>query len=58
MEFQTFDNEYVKRLAAGDPETEAHFHTYFTQFLSLKLRARRIDADLAGDIRQETFTAC
>jgi RNA polymerase sigma-70 factor (ECF subfamily) len=55
LEFRTFDSEYVKRLAAGDPETEAHFHTYFTQFLSLKLRSRRIDADAAGDVRQETL---
>jgi RNA polymerase sigma-70 factor (ECF subfamily) len=55
LEFRTFDSEYVKRLTAGDPETEAHFHTYFTQFLSLKLRSRRIDADAAGDVRQETL---
>lgn len=55
MDFQTFDSDYVKRLAAGDPETEAHFHTYFTRFLSLKLRSRHIDADAAGDIRQETL---
>jgi RNA polymerase sigma-70 factor (ECF subfamily) len=55
LDFQTFDREYVTRLSSGDPETEAHFHTYFAQFLSLKLRSRRIDADLAGDIRQETL---
>jgi RNA polymerase sigma-70 factor (ECF subfamily) len=55
LEFRTFDDGYVKRLAAGDPETEAHFHTYFSQFLSLKLRSRRIDPDTAADIRQETM---
>lgn len=55
MEFRTFDDDYVRRLAAGDPETEVHFHKYFTQFLSIKLRARRMDSDAAGDILQETL---
>jgi len=55
VEFRTFDEEYVKRLASGDPETESHFHSYFTQFLSLKLRSRRLDSDKAGDVRQETL---
>ena len=55
LEFRTFDEEYVKKLAAGDPESEAHFHTYFTQFISLKLRSRRIDADTSSDVRQETL---
>jgi RNA polymerase sigma-70 factor (ECF subfamily) len=55
LEFRTFDDAYVKKLASGDPETEAHFHTYFSQFLSLKMRSRRIDPDTAADIRQETL---
>lgn len=55
MEFRSFDAEYVRQLAAGDPETETHFHAYFSQFLSLKLRSRRFDPDRAADIRQETL---
>ena len=55
MEFRIFDDEYVKKLSAGDPETEGHFYAYFHQFLSLKLRYRRIDADAAAEIRQETL---
>lgn len=55
MEFGSFDETYVKKLTAGDPETEAHFHSYFNQFLSFKLRSRRMDADAAADIRQETL---
>ena len=55
MDFRTFDDDYVKRLAAGDPETEAHFYTYFGHFLSLKLRSRHLDSDAAGDVRQETL---
>lgn len=42
-------------MAAGDPETEAHFGVYFGKFLSLKLRARRLSPELADDIRQETL---
>lgn len=55
LEFQTFDAEYVQRLAAGDPETEARFSVYFDRFLSLKLRARRIKPAVSEDIRQETL---
>ncbi len=55
MEFQTFDAAYVSRLKAGDPETESHFSVYFSKFLSLKLRARRISAGTADDVRQETL---
>ncbi len=55
MEFRSFDAGYVERLKDGDPETEAHFHTYFSQFLSLKLRSRHISDEAAGDVRQETL---
>jgi RNA polymerase sigma-70 factor, ECF subfamily len=55
LEFQTFDAEYVARLASGDPETEAHFSLYFGRFLSQKLRSRRLSAETADDVRQETL---
>lgn len=55
MEFQTFDAEYVQRLASGDPCTESHFSMYWQKFLSLKLRSRGISADVADDVRQETL---
>jgi len=55
VEFQTFNAEYVRRLAEGDPETEAHFSNYFGKILSLKLRSRRIDPTVAEDVRQETL---
>jgi RNA polymerase sigma-70 factor, ECF subfamily len=45
----------VARLASGDPETEAHFSVYFGRFLSLKLRSRRLSAEAADDVRQETL---
>ena len=55
MEFCIFDASYVKRLAAGDSATEAHFSAYFVRFLTLKLRARRLTPQMAEDVRQETL---
>jgi RNA polymerase sigma-70 factor (ECF subfamily) len=55
LEFQTFDAEYVRRLTAGDPETEAHFSAYFGKFVSLKLRSRYVASGVAEDVRQETL---
>lgn len=55
MERQTFDHEYVKRLVAGDAETERHFTAYFGQLLNLKLRARLRSWQALEDVRQETF---
>ena len=51
----SFDSDYVRRLAEGDPPVEEHFTAYFGQLLSLKLRGRVRSAPLAEDIRQETF---
>ena len=55
MEFHTFDAAYVRRLADGDPATEAHFSGYFRKFITLKLGARRLSVSLAEDIQQETM---
>lgn len=55
MERKVFDQEYVTRLTAGDPETEAHFTRYFGELLVIKLRARLRSQHLVEDARQETF---
>jgi RNA polymerase sigma-70 factor, ECF subfamily len=55
MEFSSFDEDYVRRLVAGDPEVERHFTTYFGSLLGLKLRSRLRFQQLAEDVRQETF---
>lgn len=55
MEFRAFDAEYIEKLTAADPETEAHFSSYFGKFIFLKLRARRISHEMAEDVRQETL---
>jgi len=55
VQLYPFDHEYFERLRNGDPATEKHFVTYFGQLLRIKLRARRLPADVIEDIRQETF---
>lgn len=51
----SFDSEYMRRLAEGDPSVEEHFTAYFGRLLFLKLRARVRSAQLAEDMKQETF---
>jgi RNA polymerase sigma-70 factor (ECF subfamily) len=51
-----FDKEYVDRLRDGEPETEAHFVSYFGQILGIMLRARRLPPERVDDIRQEALT--
>jgi RNA polymerase sigma-70 factor, ECF subfamily len=51
----SFNREYVRRLAEGDAETERHFVSYFGELLLIKLRARLRDRQLVEDLRQETF---
>ena len=55
LEFYRFDANYVERLIARDPEFEQHFTQYFSQLITIKLRARQYAAHLIDDIRQETF---
>lgn len=51
----SFDSDYVRRLVAGDPDTERHFTDYFGDLLTLKLRSRLRSAAQVEDARQETF---
>src|SRR5947209_17619757 len=55
METVSFDEEYVRRLAARDPFVEQHFCQYFGDLLLIKLRGRVRSPQLIEDIRQETF---
>ncbi len=55
MELYSFDEAYVQRLRADDPETQRHFVRYFSELLLIKLRARFLPQDVIDDIRQETF---
>ena len=55
MEFQSFDQEYVRRLTEGDRFVENDFTAYFSQLLLLKLRRRLRSPELLEDIMQETL---
>jgi RNA polymerase sigma-70 factor (ECF subfamily) len=50
-----FDQQYIERLVAADPETERHFTSYFGDLLSLKLRSKLRSAAHVDDVKQETF---
>lgn len=52
---QTFDADYLQRLAGRDEETERHFTEYFGELLTAKLRSRLRTPHLIDDVKQETF---
>lgn len=56
MEFQAFNEDYVRRLVEGDRFVEDHFTAYFEELLYIKLRARARTPEAIEEIRQETFT--
>ena len=55
LQFTAFDALYLERLQQGDPSTEHHFVTYFSELIRLKLRSRLNSRDAIEDVRQETF---
>lgn len=55
LEFHSFDAAYIENLRAGDPRTQEHFVSYFTELLHLKLRSRLQSPQAIDDVRQETF---
>jgi RNA polymerase sigma-70 factor, ECF subfamily len=55
VQFQTFDEDYLRRLRSGDSQVEQHFASYFGELIHLKLRRRVRNPQLAEDIRQETI---
>jgi len=55
VQFQTFDDDYLRRLRDGDSQVEQHFASYFGELILLKLRRRVRTRQLMEDIRQETL---
>ncbi len=55
MQFFTFDASYVEKLRSGDARVEAHFVSYFSELIRLKLRSRLSSSEAIEDVRQETF---
>src|ERR1700682_297303 len=55
MDFSSFNESYIARLAAHDAEVEKHFITYFSKLMALKLRSRVRSPQVTEDVCQETF---
>jgi RNA polymerase sigma-70 factor (ECF subfamily) len=55
LESLRFDENYVGRLQARDPQTESHFAAYFSDLLLIKLRRSVRSPQLISDVRQETL---
>jgi len=55
LEFQSFDESYLRRLRARDPRTEQHFVSYFSTLIQIKLRYKLPTRESIEDVRQETF---
>jgi len=55
VELYSFDDEFVRRLCAGDREAEDFFFRYFSGVLFSKLRRRVSLLDAIEDIIQETL---
>ena len=55
MQLETFDHEYVRLLTEGDPATERHFVSYFSELIRIKLRSKLRSPHLIEEVRQETF---
>jgi RNA polymerase sigma-70 factor (ECF subfamily) len=51
----SFDEDYLRRLAAGDAVTEDHFAQYFGDLIRIKANARLRSGHAADDVRQETL---
>lgn len=50
-----FGPNYLLNLKVRDPETEAHFASYFSTYLESKLRGQLKNREAAEDVRQETL---
>ncbi len=55
MQFFVFDASYVEKLRSGDARVEAHFVSYFSELIWLKLRSRLSSSEAIEDVRQEPF---
>jgi RNA polymerase sigma-70 factor, ECF subfamily len=55
MDLFSFDDDYVRRLRAGDRETEEHFYRYFRDLLKAKLRRTLHSPQAREEVLQEVF---
>lgn len=55
LQFQSFDEAYLRRLQSGDIGTQEHFSAYFGSLIRIKLGSRLNSREAIEDVRQETF---
>ena len=55
LQFQSFDENYLSLLRAGDFRTQEHFSSYFGALIKIKLGSRLNSREAIEDLRQETF---
>jgi len=55
LTFESFSEDYVRRLSDGDSDAGKHFAAYFGNVLFLKLRVRLRSMQSIEDVRQETL---
>ena len=55
LQLYRFDEQYIRRLHAGDPDTQHHFVAYFKDLIRMKGRARSLSPDHIEEVCQETF---
>jgi len=55
VDLYSFDADYLRRLKDRDPATEAHFVSYFSPRMQVKLRHRGFSSPALEDVSQETF---
>ena len=51
----SFDEDYIRKLAAGDRAVEDHFTAHFGTLLRIKLRTKLRSHQMIEDIKQDTF---
>jgi RNA polymerase sigma-70 factor (ECF subfamily) len=55
LKFESFNEDYVRRLTDGDSAAGEHFAAYFERVLFLKLRVRLSSFESIEDVLQETL---
>ncbi|HLJ29214.1 MAG TPA: sigma-70 family RNA polymerase sigma factor [Candidatus Angelobacter sp.] len=55
VDLYQFDDSYMELLRRRDRSTQEHFAVYFGKLLRIKLRSRKLPAQVIQDVQQETF---
>jgi len=55
VQLYPFNEDYFRLLQQDDEATRAHFVSYFSKLLSIKLRSRKLKTEDIHEVQQETF---